>query len=200
MQDSRLAVPAAKLRRQNVLDPKLGCSLQANENGASGPALAAAHDCAGDIRDVGHDSSGHIRDEPVATFSGCRVPLGGIRDRPAVFHGDTCCDAGVGIPLYCKPFAEAGKWKAETNRGNRDNGGPGSSRLLRLRDEAGVLRRVERRLKRNIETDLEFLLRPRQPGLSLDHSEMAHWFRPEPAKSAPFSVGGDSRYGIVPYT
>lgn len=167
MQDYRLAVPAAKLRQQNVLDPKLGCSLQADENGASGPALAAAHDCSGDIRDVGHDSSGHIRDEPVATSSGYRVPLGGIRDRPAAFHGDTGCAAGVGIPLYRKPFAGADNWKAEMNRGNRDNGVPGSSRLLRLRDEAGVLRRIETKIKRNIETDLEFLLRPRQPGLSL---------------------------------
>ena len=147
LQDSWLAVPAAKLRRQNVLDPKLGCSLQANEDGASGPALAAARDCAGDIRDVDHDTSGHIRDEPVATSSGCRVPLGGIRDRSAVFHGDSCCDAGVGIPLYRKLFAGAGKWKAEMNRGNRDNGGPGSSRLLRLRDEAGVLRRIETKIK-----------------------------------------------------
>jgi hypothetical protein len=50
------------------------------------------------------------------------------------------------------------------NRGNRDNGGPGSSRLLRLRDEAGVLRRIETKIKAQIDTDLEFLLRPPNRG------------------------------------
>src|SRR5215472_6266015 len=57
----------------------------------------------------------------------------------------------------------------------------------------GALRRIETKTARNIETDLEFVLRPRQPGLVLDHSEMATWLRPKPAESAPFSAGDDTR-------
>src|SRR5215472_17361321 len=56
----------------------------------------------------------------------------------------------------------------------------------------GALRRIETKTARNIETDLEFVLRPRQPGLVLDHSEMATWLRPKPAESAPFSAGDDT--------
>src|SRR5215472_15974398 len=59
----------------------------------------------------------------------------------------------------------------------------------------GALRRIETKTARNIETDLEFVLRPRQPGLVLDHSEMATWLRPKPAESAPFSAGDDSLSG-----
>ena len=117
--------------------------MQADENGASGHAVAVVDDCAGDIRDVLPDIFGRIRDEPGATFSGCRVPLGGIRDRTAILRGDTGYDDGVGIPLYCRRFAGADRWKAEMNRGNKDNGGPASSRLLRSRDEAGALRRIQ---------------------------------------------------------
>jgi hypothetical protein len=39
----------------------------------------------------------------------------------------------------------------------------------------------------NLETAVEFLLRPRQRGLSL----LDHWLRPIPAKMAPFITGAD---------
>ena len=38
--------------------------------------------------------------------------------------------------------------------------------------------------KTNLETAVEFLPRPRRPGLSLDH-----WLRPGPAKTDPFFTG-----------
>ena len=136
-QDLWRVVPAAKPRLQNVLDPKLGCSLQANKDGASGHAVAAVGDCAGDIRDVPYDISGRTRDEPGAISSDCRLLPAGIRDRSVVFVGDTRPGAGLGIRLYCKRFVGDGNWKAEMTCGNRDNGEPGSSRLLRLRDVAG---------------------------------------------------------------
>ena len=41
--------------------------------------------------------------------------------------------------------------------------------------------------KTNLETAVEFLLRPRQRGLSL----LDHWLRPIPAKMAPFIIGAD---------
>jgi hypothetical protein len=58
---------------------------------------------------------------------------------------------------------------------------------------AGFSREARLPALRNLETDLEFLLGPHQLELSLDHSELAHWFRPEPAKSDPFSVGEDTQ-------
>lgn len=137
LQDLWRAVPAAKPRQQNVLDPKLGCSLQADEDGVFGLAVAAVGDCAADIRDVPHDIAGRTRDDPGAISSGCRGLLGGIRDRSAISGGDTRPAAGVGIGLYCRRFVGDGKWKAEMNRGNTGNGEPGSSRLLSLRDVAG---------------------------------------------------------------
>ena len=41
--------------------------------------------------------------------------------------------------------------------------------------------------KTNLETAVEFLLRPRRRGLSL----LDHWLRPIPAKMAPFIIGAD---------
>jgi hypothetical protein len=37
----------------------------------------------------------------------------------------------------------------------------------------------------NLETAVEYLLRPRRPGLS----GVVHWLRPEPAEMAPFITG-----------
>src|SRR5205823_6083498 len=71
------------------------------------------------------------------------------------------------------------------NAGSKDNGRTCSSRLLSY--EMNALRRIETKTTRNIETDLEFLLRPRQPGLSLDHSEVVHWLRPNRRKWLRFT-------------
>ena len=43
-------------------------------------------------------------------------------------------------------------------------------------------------MQENLESVVEFLLRPRQRGLSL----LDHWLRPTPAKMAPFITGADS--------
>jgi len=91
---------------------------------------------------------------------------------------------------------------AGKNTCSKDNGGTCSSRLL---SHEMNLRRIETNTNAqysNIETDLEFLLRLRQPGLSLDHSDVAHWLRPKPAKMAPFYTGVDkllcsSRLGVT---
>ena len=56
------------------------------------------------------------------------------------------------------------------------------------KDSTGFLARVIRetslRVQGNLETVVEFLPRPRRPGLSLDH-----WLRPGPAKTDHFFVG-----------
>jgi len=44
----------------------------------------------------------------------------------------------------------------------------------------------------HLETTVEFLPHPRQRGRSLDHSELARWLRPRPAKMAPFYAGVDN--------
>jgi hypothetical protein len=43
-------------------------------------------------------------------------------------------------------------------------------------------------VQENLESVVEFLLRPRQRGLSL----LDHWLRPTPAKMAPFITGADT--------
>ena len=43
-------------------------------------------------------------------------------------------------------------------------------------------------MQENLESVVEFLLRPRQRGLSL----LDHWLRPTPAKMAPFITGADT--------
>ena len=49
---------------------------------------------------------------------------------------------------------------------------------------ARVIREACLRVQGNLETAVEFLLRPRRPGLSLDH-----WLRPGPAKTDHFFAG-----------
>jgi hypothetical protein len=46
-------------------------------------------------------------------------------------------------------------------------------------------------VQENLESVVEFLLRPRQRGLSL----LDHWLRPTPAKMAPFITGADTYVG-----
>ena len=53
---------------------------------------------------------------------------------------------------------------------------------------AGVIREACLRVQENLESVVEFLLRPRQRGLSL----LDHWLRPTPAKMAPFITGADN--------
>jgi hypothetical protein len=74
------------------------------------------------------------------------------------------------------------------NFGSKDNGGTCSSRLpQRLRDESEET--PENIQDANIETNLEFVPRPRRWELSL----VAYWLRPKPAKMAPFLAGADIR-------
>ena len=62
----------------------------------------------------------------------------------------------------------------------------------RLRDESSEENR-NNHPDANIETNLEFVPRPRRWELSL----VAQWLRPKPAKMAPFVAGADNRYRLV---
>jgi len=53
---------------------------------------------------------------------------------------------------------------------------------------ARVIREACLRVQGNLETAVEFLPRPRRPGLSLDH-----WLRPGPAKTDHFFAGVNTR-------
>jgi hypothetical protein len=53
---------------------------------------------------------------------------------------------------------------------------------------ARVIRETCLRVQGNLETFVEFLPRPRRPGLS----GVDHWLRPQPARMAPFITGADT--------
>ena len=55
---------------------------------------------------------------------------------------------------------------------------------------ARVIREACLRVQGNLETAVKFLLRPRRPGISLDH-----WLRPEPAKTDHFFAGVNRNAG-----
>jgi hypothetical protein len=57
-----------------------------------------------------------------------------------------------------------------------------------------MLRASQQRGEGNLETAVEFLPRPRQPGLSRDHFEAGPWLRPQPAIMAPFITGPHTRH------
>jgi len=110
------------------------------------------------------------------------------------FCGDNRCGVDVGTPAARTHFAGDDKRRLETHFGSKDNGGPGSSRLLKDHGDES-LRRIEtirttqtKRSKTNLETAVEFLPRPRQRGLPL----VDHWLRPKPAKTAHFFAGADT--------
>ena len=60
-----------------------------------------------------------------------------------------------------------------------------------------MLRASQQRGEGNLETAVEFLPRPRQPGLSRDHFEAGPWLRPQPAIMAPFITGPHIIAGIL---
>ena len=80
-----LSAALARHPRGYVLNPKLSCSLQANENGASGHAVAAVDDCARPLPDAAPGIGGGNRDEPVATFADCRGRLADTPDHSQFF-------------------------------------------------------------------------------------------------------------------
>jgi hypothetical protein len=176
----------------NALDPKLSCSCQeiAAVGVASDPAAAAVHGCFLPVADSAAATVSGSQDVPLATASDFPRPPGDTRCQSQVSCGDNRCGADVGTPADCTRFVEDDKRRVETNDDSKDNGGAGSSRLLRDEwDES--LRRIENTTgpqacegKTNLETAVESLPRPRRPGLSLDH-----WLRPGPAKTDPFFAG-----------
>lgn len=66
------------------------------------------------------------------TASGCRGQPGNTPGLSPASFGDNGCGTDVGTPADRTPFAEDDKRRRETNFGSKDNGGTGSSRLLRI--------------------------------------------------------------------
>ena len=119
----------------NALSPKLSCSCQEDAaDDASGRAAADLDGCfpAPPGSAVGASDS---RDVHPATASGFPVRPGDTRDQSLVSCGDNRCASDVDTPVGRTPFAGDDKQKAETHLGNTDNGGTGSSRLLRFHGE-----------------------------------------------------------------
>ncbi len=181
----------------NALDPKLSCSCQerAGPGDASDPAVAAVDGCSPQLVDSAAATVSDSQDVPLATASDFPRRPGDTRRQSQVSCGDNRCGADVGTPADCTRFVEGDKPRVETNYDSKDNGGTGSSRLLRGSwDES--LRRIETSSgtqacgeKTNLETAVKFLPRPRQRGRSL----LDHWLRPIPAKMAPFIIGADTK-------
>ena len=71
------------------------------------------------------------RDVRPTTASGCRAPPGNTLDLLPASSGDNRCGADVGTPADHTRFVEDDKRRVETNYYSKDNGGTGSSRLLR---------------------------------------------------------------------
>src|SRR5260370_41679809 len=68
------------------------------------------------------------RDVRPTTASGCRARPG---NTPGLSSGDNRCVADVGTPADRTRFVEVDRQRVETNYYSKDNGGAGSSRLLR---------------------------------------------------------------------
>jgi hypothetical protein len=82
------------------------------------------------------------RDVPLATASDFPRRPGDTRCQSEASCGDNRCGADVGTPADCTRFVEDDKRRVEKNDDSKDNGGTGSSRLLRESwDES--LRRIE---------------------------------------------------------
>ena len=82
------------------------------------------------------------QDVPLATASDFPRRPGDTRYQSQASCGDNRCGADVGTPADCTRFVEDDKGRVETNDDSKDNGGTGSSRLLRGSwDES--LRRIE---------------------------------------------------------
>ena len=126
-------VPTAKPLKQNVLDPKLSCSCQedAAADVAFDPAAADVHGCFPPVADSAAATVSDSQDVPLATASDFPRRPGDTRRQSQVSSGDNRCGVDVGTPDDCTRFVEDDKQRAEKNFGNKDNGGTGSSRLLR---------------------------------------------------------------------
>ena len=143
-QDCTVWAPTAKPLMLNALDPKLSCSCQerAGPGDASDPAVAAVDGCSPRLVDSAAATVSDSQDVPLATASDFPRRPGDTRRQSQVSCGDNRCGADVGTPADCTPFVEDDKPKVETNYDSKDNGGTGSSRLLRGSwDES--LRRIE---------------------------------------------------------
>jgi hypothetical protein len=133
LEDRTVWAPTAKPLKQNALNPKLSCSCQeqAGAGDASDPAAAAVDGCSPRLAGSGGDVVSDSRDVRLATASDFPRRPGDTRRPSQVSCGDNRCGADVGTPAYRRRLAGDGKQKAETNLGSKDNGGAGSSRLLR---------------------------------------------------------------------
>jgi hypothetical protein len=132
-QDRAVWAPTAKPLKPNALDPKLSCSCQevAAAGVASDPAAAAVHGCFPSVVDSAAATVSGSQDVPLATASDYPRRPGDTRRQSQVSCGDNRCGAGVGTPADCTRFVEGDKRRAETNYDSKDNGGNGSSRLLK---------------------------------------------------------------------
>jgi len=143
-QDCTVWAPTAKPLKQNALDPKLSCSCQeaAAAGVASDPAAAAVHGCFPPVADSAAATASGSQDVPLATASDFPRRPGDTRCQSQASCGDSRCGADVGTPADCTRFVEDDKRRVEMNDDSKDNGGTGSSRLLRESwDES--LRRIE---------------------------------------------------------
>ena len=117
----------------NALDPKLSCSCQENAaaDDASDPAAAAVGGCSPLVADSGAATVSGSQDVPLATASDFPKRPGDTRRQLQVSCGDNRCGADAGTPADRTRFVEDDKRRVETNHYSKDNGGTGSSRLLR---------------------------------------------------------------------
>ena len=132
-QDCTVWAPTAKPLMLNALDPKLSCSCQedAAADVASDPAAADVHGCSPPVAHSAAATVSDSQDVPLATASDFPRRPGDTRRQSQVSYGDNRCGADVGTSADCTRFVEDDKRRAETNYDSKDNGGTGSSRLLR---------------------------------------------------------------------
>ena len=125
--------PTAKPRKPNALDRKLSCSCQEIVAAAVASDLAAAavHDCFPPVADSAAATVSGSQDVLRATASDFPRRLGDTRRPSQTSCGDSRCGADVDTPAGCTRFVEDDKQRVETNHYSKDNGGTGSSRLLR---------------------------------------------------------------------
>lgn len=108
----------ARPRRLNVLGRQPGCSLQDGRHAASDRVAAAAGGYERPPRDGFANSSSDNRDEPRATFGGCREPPRRTRRRFDAYGVGSPCASAPGIPVGCTPPDRDGVGKVERLAGN----------------------------------------------------------------------------------
>src|SRR6266699_395916 len=125
----------AKSLPPNALGPELSCSLQDAEGGVFGHGRAAAGGSALPLPDAPSSTASDSRDAPPAISSGYRAPLGHTQDLSPASGGGNRRGGGSDTPTDRKLVVGDGTEKAERNFGSKDNDGPRSHGLLRIRNE-----------------------------------------------------------------